>query len=66
MRSKVLFLVPFGCHIFNELTNVIQFMFLIFLKKEVGTRGSIAATMEKHTGNWGHREPVKGQSTKHL
>lgn len=34
MRSKVLFLVPFGCHIFNELTNVIQFMLLTLKKKK--------------------------------
>lgn len=36
VRSKVLFLVPFGCHIFNELTNVIQFMLLTLKKKRSG------------------------------
>lgn len=65
VRSKVSFLVPFGCHIFNELTYVIQFTFLFFLK-EVGTRGSTAATTEKHTGSWGHRSPWKANSSQGL
>lgn len=54
VRSKVLFLVPFGCHILMNLLMWFDSCSLFYFK-EVGTWRGMVATVEKQTGSRGHR-----------